>query len=114
MKIENRVIFGATDQNFATLLSTTTPLLVSFGTNWCPACKLMEPILSELATEFSGLATVAKIDAEDNSNLISDYGIRNVPSILLFKNGQLLQRFTGALKKKLSNQLYTLARMEVD
>ncbi len=106
MKTENIGIVEATDQNLSALKSTASTLLVTFGASWCHSCKMMEPVLAELTADFAGHATVAKVDVENNQAIIAQYGIRNIPALLLFKDGQLVQRYTGTTPKKiLSAQL---------
>jgi thioredoxin 1 len=91
----------ATDENFDALVkSNTNALLVTFGAPWCPSCRMMEPSLAELAADFTGLATVAKADVEISSAISARYGIRNIPTLLLFKDGQLVHRITGATPKR--------------
>ena len=77
-----------TDQNFKEqVLDSQTPVLVDFWAEWCAPCRIVSPIIEELASEYSGKLKVGKLDVDSNSQAAQDYGVMSIPSIILFKNG---------------------------
>lgn len=91
-----------TDSTFESILkSNTTPLLIDFGAAWCPPCRAMEPTLENLAIELDGKATIGKVDVDANPMITTRYGVRNLPTFILFKNGVALERIVGAVPKNL-------------
>ena len=83
----------------ATLASTDQPVLVDFWAEWCGPCKMMSPILDQLATEQAGRATIAKVDIDAFPDLQARYGIRAIPTLIVFKNGQPVNTITGVKSK---------------
>lgn len=91
-----------TDVTFETLVNTSTkPVLVDFGAAWCPPCRAMEPTLENLADEMQDRATIGKVDVDTNPLITAKFGVRNLPTFLLFKNGVAVERIVGAVPKNL-------------
>lgn len=87
----------ATNENFATdVLGSDVPVLVDFWAEWCMPCKMIAPILEELSGEYDGKLTIARLDVDAHPSVASDYDVVSIPSLLLFKNGELVRRHVGA------------------
>jgi len=90
-----------TDANFEeTVLNSSKPVLVDFWAAWCGPCRMVGPIIDELSKEFEGKAVVGKIDVDANQEFAAKYGVRNIPTVLLFKDGELISRQVGVAPKK--------------
>ena len=85
-----------------TVVQSDIPVLVDFWAPWCGPCKMIAPILDEIAPKFAGKAKIVKINVDDNQLVAGQFGVRSIPTLLLFKNGQLVATQVGALPK---NQL---------
>ncbi len=71
------------------------PVLVDFTAVWCPPCKMIDPIVQQLALEWEGKVKVVKLDADENPNLLMQYGVMGIPTLMLFKGGEIKERITG-------------------
>lgn len=89
-----------TDSNFDELvLKSDKPVLVDFWAEWCGPCRMVAPIVSEIAIEYDGKAVVGKLDVDSNPGIATKYGIRNIPTILFFKDGEVADKQVGAVPK---------------
>jgi thioredoxin 1 len=89
-----------TDSNFDEIvLKSDKPVLVDFWAEWCGPCRMVGPIVSDLSDEYNGRAVVGKMDVDSNPQTAMKYGIRNIPTILFFKNGEIADKQVGAVPK---------------
>ena len=88
-----------TNENFESLKNGDKPLVVDFWATWCGPCRMVGPIISQLVEEYDGRIVVGKCDVEEADDVAAEMGIRNIPTIMFFKHGQLVDKFVGATTK---------------
>ena len=92
--------FAVTDQSFeADVLDSDQPVLVDFWAEWCAPCKMIAPIVDELAHDYAGKLKVAKIDTDANPNVMQAFGVMGIPTLILFRDGQVVERISGFMPK---------------
>ena len=88
-----------TDANFREVLAEGTPLVVDLWAPWCGPCKMMLPVVEELSNEYAGRVRVGKMNVDENPDTCEEFGVMNIPTMLFFKNGELVNRHVGAARK---------------
>ncbi|MEQ8359602.1 MAG: thioredoxin [Cytophagales bacterium] len=99
-----------TDSNFEEVINSDKPVLVDFWAEWCGPCKMIGPIVEEMAGDYDGKAVIGKVNVDTNPGVSAKFGIRSIPTLLVFKNGEVVDKQVGAvpkniLSKKLDAQL---------
>ncbi len=99
-----------TDGNFdEVVINSEVPVLVDFWAEWCGPCRMVGPLVKEIGQEYEGRAKVAKLDVDSNPEVSAKFGIRNIPTILFFKNGKIVDKQVGAVPKNvISSKLEAL------
>ena len=98
-----------TSENFESLKNGDKPLVIDFWATWCGPCRMVAPIISKLAEKYEGQVVVGKCDVEENEDMALEFGIRNIPTILCFKGGQIANKIVGAQSEaKLDEMIQSL------
>lgn len=88
-----------TDKNFKEVLNSNEKVVIDFWATWCGPCRMVSPIIDELASEYEGKVVIGKCDVDENAEVAVVYGIRSIPTVLFFKNGQLVDKQVGSAQK---------------
>ena len=98
-----------TDSSYESIVAEGLPVVVDFSATWCGPCKKIAPIIEKLAVEYQGRVNIGKCDVDDNEELTSKFGIRNVPTVIFIKNGEVVDKHVGAgLEKEFVEKIEAL------
>lgn len=93
-------IYELTDDNFQETIQGETPILIDFWADWCAPCKMLSPIVAELATDLEGRLRIGKLNVDENPMTAQNFGIMSIPTLLVFKDGQVVKSLIGYMSKK--------------
>ena len=93
------MLANVSDANYKEVLAAGNPVVLDFWAEWCGPCRMVGPIIDELADEYEGRITVGKVNVDENDAIVGEYGIRNIPTVLFFKDGQVVDKQVGATQK---------------
>jgi thioredoxin 1 len=93
-----------TDANFDEIISSDKPVLVDFWAEWCGPCKMIGPLVEELAGDYEGKAVIGKLNVDENPSVTARFGVRSIPTLLVFKGGQIVDKQVGAVPKSVLAQ----------
>ncbi len=96
--MSDKIIY-ATEDNFDEVINSDVPVLVDYWAEWCGPCRMIAPILDEVAEEMGDKVKIAKVNVDDNRNIAMKMGIRGIPTLMVFKNGEVVDQHVGALSK---------------
>jgi thioredoxin 1 len=93
-----------TDGNFEEIIGSDKPVLIDFWAEWCGPCRMVGPIVEELASDYDGKAVIGKVDVDTNPEVSAKFGIRSIPTLLVFKGGEVVDKQIGAVPKSVLSQ----------
>ena len=93
-----------TDANFEEVINSEKPVLVDFWAEWCGPCKMIGPVVEELAGDYEGTAVIGKVNVDENPAVSAKFGIRSIPTLLVFKGGEIVDKQVGAVPKQVLAQ----------
>ena len=88
-----------TNENYAEVLASGQPVVIDFWAEWCGPCRMVAPIVEELAAEYEGKVLIGKCDVDDNDDIVAEYKVRNIPTIVFIKGGEVVDKVVGATSK---------------
>ncbi|MBO5814170.1 MAG: thioredoxin [Alistipes sp.] len=88
-----------TNENYAEVLASGQPVVIDFWAEWCGPCRMVAPIVEELAAEYEGKVLIGKCDVDDNDDIVAEYKVRNIPTIVFIKGGEVVDKHVGAISK---------------
>ena len=88
-----------TNENYAEVLASGQPVVIDFWAEWCGPCRMVAPIVEELAAEYEGKVLIGKCDVDDNDDIVAEYKVRNIPTLVFIKGGEVVDKHVGAISK---------------